>query len=250
MISIIIPTYNNLELFKRAYNSILLQSIKDVEIIVVDDSSTSDIENFCMSLPIRYYHNKPAWGAVRNWNKGLSLAIGEYIIIMHHDEAMKGASFIDKVQEKLEKGYDVVVSNIEVHRGNSIRRGLCPNWMKEIFLKHSELLLIRNLIGPCACLAFRKDKVVSFDDKLKWTVDKEWYFRLLKDTKCISLPNNWIMSLHGHAEQITVNLNVSAQAKLDYLYMKEKYRGNLKVICCLKMMKLLDKIIGIVKAHG
>lgn len=250
MISIIVPTYNNLKLFKRAYSSIKLQTVKNVEIIVVDDSSTSEIENFCMNLPVLYYHNKPALGAVKNWNKGLSLAKGEYIMVMHHDEAMMDSSFLEQVWEKLEKGYDVVVSNIEVHRGKNIRRGLCPNWVKRFFLKHSELLLIRNLIGPCACLAFRKDNVIYFDEKLKWTVDKEWYFRLLKNTKFCFLPNNWIGSLHGHAEQITANLNVSAQAKLDYLYMKEKYRANLKVICCLKIMKLLDKIIGFVKAHG
>lgn len=250
MISIIVPTYNNLELFKRAYNSILLQTVKNVEIIVVDDSSTSEIEDFCTSLPILYCHNKPALGAVRNWNKGVSLANGEYIIVMHHDEAMQDSTFLERVLEKLEKGYDVVVSNIEVHRGNKIRHGLCPNWVKRIFLKHSELLLIRNFIGPCACLAFRKNVAVEFDEKLKWTVDKEWYFRLLTHKKCSFLSNNWIVSLHGHAEQITVNLNISAQAKLDYQYMKEKYKGNLKVIRCLKIMNLLDKIIAFVKTHG
>ena len=55
MISIIIPTYNNLELFKRAYNSVISQDEKDVEVIVVDDSSTNDIQNYCLNLPVRYH---------------------------------------------------------------------------------------------------------------------------------------------------------------------------------------------------
>ena len=41
--TIIIPTYNNLDLFKSAYSSVCKQDFKDYEIVVVDDSEDSSI---------------------------------------------------------------------------------------------------------------------------------------------------------------------------------------------------------------
>ena len=69
--SIIIPTYNNLELFKRAVDSVLIQKNVSYEVIVVDDSTNNNIEDYINKtdlLRIRYYHHKPSKGAVANWN--------------------------------------------------------------------------------------------------------------------------------------------------------------------------------------
>lgn len=44
--SIIIPAYNELELFSKALISVLNQTCKDFEIIVVDDSSTDEIQRY------------------------------------------------------------------------------------------------------------------------------------------------------------------------------------------------------------
>lgn len=247
MISIIIPTYNNLELFKRAYHSVESQTEKDIEIIVVDDSSTNDIQTYCQKLPVLYHHNRPALGAVKNWNSGLKKAKGDFVILMHHDEAMKDKNFLGSVQTSFRQGYDVVVSNIEIHKGDIIRKGLCSSWLKRIFVSHSSLLLVRNLIGPCACVAFKKEKIVFFDEKLKWTVDMEWYYRLLKKANVHFLQDNWISSIHGHKDQITCNLDVSRQARQDSNYLREKYRWNLIVRICLLSSSIIHQLEKTIK---
>jgi len=248
MISIIIPTYNNLELFKRAYQSVISQTEKDVEVIVVDDSSTNEIQDYCLGLPVLYRHNVPALGAVKNWNCGLRIAKGGYVILMHHDEAMKNVDFLSSVLAAFDKGYEIVVSNIEVQIGGKVRKkGLSPVWLKRFFISHSHLLLVRNLIGPCACIAFKRDNLVFFDDKLKWQVDMEWYFRLLNNRKVVFLPDNWVGSIHGHKGQITKNLDVSNQARLDSDYLCHKYQRNVEVRCSLLGAVLLGDVVGLLK---
>lgn len=240
MISCIIPTYNNLELFKRALNSILKQEDIEKEIIVVDDSTSSEIEDYCRNLGngIVYRHNIPSLGAVKNWNYGLSLATGDSLLLIHHDEELKSPDCLRKIEETFKKGYDVIVSNIEVHKPNSIRKGLCPDCVKKLFIAFPQLLFIRNFIGPCACVAFKKEKKELFDENLKWLVDIEWYYRLLRNSKSKMLTNNWVISNHGHAGQITLNLNVKAQAMEDRTYLRQKYSRNIAIRFCLSISNI------------
>ena len=49
-VSVCIPTYNNLELFKKCLNSVLVQEFKDYEIIVSDDSNNDEIEYYLNGL--------------------------------------------------------------------------------------------------------------------------------------------------------------------------------------------------------
>lgn len=247
MISIIIPTYNNLELFKRAYHSVSSQTVKNVEVIVVDDSSSNDIEKYCLQIPVRYHHNRPALGAVKNWNSGLKMAKGDYIILMHHDEAMKENDYLSSLLNSFGKGYDIVISNIEIHKGDVTRIGLCPNRLKRIFISHSYLLLVRNLIGPCACVSFKRECLTFFDEHLKWSVDIEWYYRLLYKRKVAFNENNWISSIHGHKGQITKNLNVPIQARLDAKYLFSKYQGKILPTCCLITMRIVGFVIRIIR---
>lgn len=97
-ISVIIPTYNNVALFERAVESVLCQTLKPHEIIVTDDSSTDEVERLCKTIGsplIKYNHNKPGLGAVKNWNNGLSKATGDWIIVLHHDEEFSTTDYLE-----------------------------------------------------------------------------------------------------------------------------------------------------------
>lgn len=75
--TIIIPTYNNLDLFKSAYSSVCKQDFKDYEIVVVDDSEDSSISDYVSMVndsSLVYRHHVSSAGAVNNWNNGLQLA--------------------------------------------------------------------------------------------------------------------------------------------------------------------------------
>ncbi len=85
--------------FKAAYlreciDSILVQTYKDFELIIVNDASPEDLTSIVKSFDdprIRYYINEKNCGAINvvdNWNKCLSYATGEYIICMGDDDKL------------------------------------------------------------------------------------------------------------------------------------------------------------------
>lgn len=88
--SIIIPTYNRAELFRRALESVATQTFTDFEVIVCDDGSsdhTSEVvDNFKDSFAIRYLREENWGGPARPRNNGLNVARGEWICFLDADD--------------------------------------------------------------------------------------------------------------------------------------------------------------------
>lgn len=91
--SVAIPAYKRTYL-REAIESVLGQSYKDFELIILNDASPEDLDSIVNSFDdvrIRYYKNTKNCGAinvVNNWNKCLEYAIGDYIICMGDDDRL------------------------------------------------------------------------------------------------------------------------------------------------------------------
>jgi glycosyltransferase involved in cell wall biosynthesis len=91
--SIGIPAYKATFL-KECIDSILAQTYKDFELIIVNDASPEDIDCIVETFSdnrIQYYKNKKNTGAehvVNNWNKCLSYAKGEYFVLIGDDDKL------------------------------------------------------------------------------------------------------------------------------------------------------------------
>lgn len=244
--SIIIPTYNNLELFKRAVDSVLIQKNVSYEVIVVDDSTNNNIEDYINKtdlLRIRYYHHKPSKGAVANWNFGISLAKGKYIEVLHHDEALTSNNILWEVKQQFETAHSsAVIASYKVLIGGITKKEhIIKKRFRAFFVKHPVLLFLSNLLGPCACVFIENSNSDSFDEKLNWLVDVDWYYRVLKDRKISLLaPNLFVSSIHGHKGQITESLNTQAEAAKDSQIIISKYQSTF-INILLKANKLLNE---------
>ena len=74
MVSAIIVTHNRLDLLKTAIASVLSQSYKDIECIVVDNNSTDGTKDYCERIDgIRYIHHIPTIG--NGCNQARNIAI-------------------------------------------------------------------------------------------------------------------------------------------------------------------------------
>jgi len=228
-ISIVIPTYNNLELFVNAINSVLKQSLLPKEIIVSDDSSSDIIEKWCLTHPttlIKYHHNKPAKGAVNNWNYGINKATGNWIILLHHDEEFQSIDYLKNVSSHFQY-VDIVISDIRIKSLGKIRKGKINGIIKSFLIKNPFSFLIVNPIGPCACICFKKKLLIEFDPNLTWLVDVEWYMRLLRQSSSVIYDSNLIIqSNHGHVDQITNTIDIDSIFKKDIGSLKKKYSNS------------------------
>lgn len=100
LISVIIPNYNGIEFIKETLDSVVNQSYKNIEIIVVDDGSTDGSFEFITEL------NIPNLKLVRNLNKGacsarnygFELSTGQYIQYLDADDLLS----TNKIQDQLE----------------------------------------------------------------------------------------------------------------------------------------------------
>ncbi len=89
-VSVIIPTYNRSTLVRRAIDSVLAQTMQDLEIIVVDDASTDGtgamIQKVYRDPRVRYEHLPTNQGVHAARNRGLDLSCGEYIVFLDSDD--------------------------------------------------------------------------------------------------------------------------------------------------------------------
>lgn len=251
--SVIIPAYNQLGLLQQALQSVLQQEGAAFEVIITDDSTEDDIETYIQDLGdnrVHYYHHSQGQSAADNWNHGLSHASGDYIILMHHDEAMTDTNYLNRICQRMTEGYDIIVSQVRVMIDGKQLRKHFPSWLKQYALRHPACLFLFNVIGPCACLAFRRELQQPFDPRLHWFVDVDWYYRLLKEQKEVCYDNSLrIESTHGHAGQITLRIDIMKAFQDDKAVLHQKYdKQSLQCMfwlyqnVILRTKKLLGKI--------
>ena len=92
MISVIIPTYNRAGTILRSVNSVLNQTYKDLELLIIDDGSTDNTKELLEQINddrIRYIYLGANSGASNARNAGVSYASGEWIAFQDSDDAWK-----------------------------------------------------------------------------------------------------------------------------------------------------------------
>lgn len=104
--SICIPAFKSRYL-RQCITSVLQQTITDFELIILNDCSPEPVEAIVQQFEdnrVQYYRNAKNTGAIKlvdNWNKCLSLAKGEYIMIMGDDDELEPnylQVFVDLIQ--------------------------------------------------------------------------------------------------------------------------------------------------------
>ena len=110
MVSVIIPTYNRSKTIERSIYSVLNQTYKDLELIVVDDCSNDNTKQVVDSITderLRYIKLESNSGACVARNKGIEAAKGQFIAFQDSDDEWMP----DKLEEQLkcfELGADFV----------------------------------------------------------------------------------------------------------------------------------------------
>ena len=118
-ITVLMPVYNGAQFLKEAIESILNQTFKDYELLIIDDGSSDNSRSIILSYHderIRYVKNRKNIGLIGTLNKGINLAAGLYIARMDQDDVSK--------PYRLETQFRFMEKNKEV--------GLCGSWYEII----------------------------------------------------------------------------------------------------------------------
>ena len=88
LVSAIITTHNRKKMVGRAIESVLCQTYKNLECIVVDDASDESAESVCKSYPVHYIYipKEESTGGNHARNVGIMKAKGKYVAFLDDDD--------------------------------------------------------------------------------------------------------------------------------------------------------------------
>lgn len=191
-VSVIVPIYNTEKFLEKCIESILNQTLEEIEIILINDGSTDNCHKICQEYAeknkdkIRYINNKNI-GCSATRNLGIELARGEYIAFVDSDDYIDKKMYEEMYREATSKNYDVVISGI-IYEGNEKRIEI--TYPKKIKKAYDWLKLDRKIANPVNKI-FKKDKIImekiSFITKSHNGEDLFFCFKIMLTTVKISV---------------------------------------------------------------
>jgi len=189
LISIIMPTFNRANTIKKSIESVILQSYKNWELIIVDDGSIDETEKLVSSFNEKriYYYKLPSnQGAPIARKKGIQLSNGVFLAFLDSDDLYH--------KNKLEKQFDlylklktpvVLCDFLEVRGENKIKHSL---------MKYTKTELNQILICPgplFQCMLIHKESIPDIENYIneKLISSQEWDFIIQLFLKGVSFSN-------------------------------------------------------------
>ena len=117
LISVVIPTYNRANTILQSVNSVLNQTYKNIELIVVDDCSTDDTEKIIAGIQdsrVKFYRLEKNSGACTARNLGIEKASGKYIAFNDSDDKWLPEKLEKQLSFLLENNCDITVCSMNV----------------------------------------------------------------------------------------------------------------------------------------
>lgn len=250
MVSVIVPVYNSEKSLYRCVNSIILQSYKDLEIILVDDGSMDRSLQLCKELSlkderIKVLHQENG-GVSSARNLGISFAAGYYVTFVDSDDVIE-----ETLIEKLVCGIEYTQSQLCISALNQDALGvsftamLCQEQENEIgFLLDNYLLF-----GPVEKLYLRSiitEHEIRFPEGYSFGEDLLFNFQYLEHIQIVNYVaycGYWYMDDNENSLSRRVRWNmyendmVLHQTLIDWFQKKELWTDRFK---CYMARRIFD----------
>ena len=178
-VSVIVPVYNTEKYLRRCLDSLVNQTIEDIEIIVINDCSPDNSKEILKEYEKKYkdkikvFHNKTNKGIGYNRNYGIKKATGEYIGFVDSDDWVNETMY-DKLYKKAKTDkLDLVLCNFHkmLEKENDLEEIASSeiSYFKNTNLKQTPNLLLDVELAPWNKL-YKKEliKEITFPENLKY----------------------------------------------------------------------------------
>ena len=214
-VTVLMPVYNGEKYLREAVDSILGQTFRDFEFIIVDDASTDrgyEIARSYTDPRIVLVRNERNLGLTVSLNRGLELTRGEYVARMDCDDV--------SLPERLERQVAFMDANPDV--------GACGTWSLDIdhagnVVGRRELPLgeelnnfywRRSLSHPAAMFRFDREDGPRYDPACRYAQDYDLWFKVRARRRLANLPE-YLLLYRVHDDSITGS-RVDAQVRSCY----------------------------------
>ena len=270
-VSVIVPVYNVEEYLEKCLDSLVNQTLKDIEIIIVNDGSTDNSQKIIDEYQSKYKniksYQKTNGGLSDARNYGINKASGEYLAFIDSDDYIK-TDMIEKMYQKAKnEKLDIVVCNsIEIYPNDiSIE--------KKSNLNYSADSIKNYLISPpMACtrlykkelfknISFKKNifyedleltpKLVNYTKNIGFIDEGLYYYyqrtgSIMKQTEF----NNKLLDIFGVLESNKKALMKEYPEEIEYMYISHLLRtATLRFLDYKNSKEFINRIIKTMKEN-
>ncbi len=204
-ISVVIPAYNRVSTLARAIDSVLAQSFKASEIIVVDDGSSDATSEVAKMYPDVLLLRQNNMGVSTARNNGVIMASNEWIAFLDSDDTWhpKKLAFQVAFHKKNPNSLASYTDEVWMRAGKE--------WpVPKKFKKPTKVLFENSLeycnIAPSSVLINKEyfERVGGFDENMEVCEDYDLWLRILKEGSIDLLPQKLINKYGGADDQLSM----------------------------------------------
>lgn len=204
-VTVLMPVYNSAGYLREAMDSMLAQTFRDFELLIMDNASSDGSAAIVASYTdprIRYVRNESNLGLPASLNRGLRLARGSYIARMDADDTSRPDRLARQV-DFLDRHHEVGICGAQIlkHMGGRRYRVRYPQTHEEI---RATTLFFSPFPHPA--VMWRRSLTMErnwfYDESMKAYEDHELWSRMVEGTRTANLPEV-LLDYRCHPEQLS-----------------------------------------------
>ena len=172
LVSVIVPAFNAERFLRQALESVLAQSYRPLDVIVVDDGSLDGTADIARSYTeVRYMHQSNQGHAAAR-NAGLRVASGEFVSFLDADDLWAPNKLELQVGYLLkhpEVGYAIAKQRLFLEPGMRV-----PPWLRRELLQDDQA---GYLLGTLVVRRSVLERIGAFDLAYRISCDSDWFAR-------------------------------------------------------------------------
>ena len=243
-ISIIVPVYNTEKYIKKCLNSLVNQTLKDIEIIVVNDGSTDKSETIIKEYEQKYmkkikYLVKKNGGLSDARNYGIKYATGEYVGFVDSDDYVSETMYEKLYNKAIKTGAELVECNVKwIYEKKEKIDAIEEITKKEDYFIYGRVMACNKIIKRKSLqennimfpIGLRYEdvelyyKLIPYINKMS-LVKENMYYYIQRQNSIANIQNEKTMDIFNILEKIIKyykenNIYQAFEKELEYLYIR------------------------------
>lgn len=243
------PVYNRTQFINEAIHSLLNQEYGNIEVIIIDDGTEIDIENFikkkCFSNKIKFFH-KSHTGLSDSLNEGICRASGEYLVFLDDDDLLHPLMILTCINIAQNTNVDMVAVGYEYFKGS--KNSFQAINHQPIITDIPDILsqLTSKNLFPVNTILIRKniiESVGAFDTQMNSCMDWDLWLRIIARGAKLAIIKENLSFIRIHGNNMSKNESLMHEGRLEvlrhaeqYMTSKQKRNINLKQKITMRML--------------
>lgn len=246
MVSIIVPIYNSEKKLARCIESIINQTYRDIEILLIDDGSQDSSSAICQSYTskdnrVKYFLKKNE-GAASSRNYGLSRAVGDFVQFVDSDDYIDPMMTELMVRRQESAGSDWVICGMRAFTEYNSTYSQYENVdvCVQEFYKYIIKYLSKAILHSCCNKLYVKNKIHSLmNSEYRWGEDFIFNIEYLKNVESITIVEDQLYHYDCSNESVT-----RSKYQPQNFYIVQRYKHAYEVLNALYASKEVDSLLS------